>query len=121
MPSTKYFLNCLLAIMFAVTAQVSADCNKYGLHDWEELPSNIQRPAMRLGFWKKRWNHIDEKVNPMEAMKWDDLTNKWGKKTKYGWFPRITPWRRDNTLKKIGFPGRECYDMFVNHYAGYVR
>ena len=118
MLSTKYLLCGLLASLLGFAAQANAACNEYGETAWDDLPPNVQKAAKRVGYYKDRWDY-NGKVNPMEMVRWSQLT-KSGQKNEWGWFGKMKVWTRKNVLPIIGFPHPKCYDMYLNHYAGYV-
>eukprot|EP00545_Synedropsis_sp_CCMP1620_P006458 CAMPEP_0119012482 /NCGR_PEP_ID=MMETSP1176-20130426/6771_1 /TAXON_ID=265551 /ORGANISM="Synedropsis recta cf, Strain CCMP1620" /LENGTH=72 /DNA_ID=CAMNT_0006965447 /DNA_START=30 /DNA_END=248 /DNA_ORIENTATION=+ len=45
---------------------------KYDDHDWKELPAEVQKAAVVLGYNKKMWDN--DKSPPTDEQEWKDLT-----------------------------------------------
>jgi len=119
MVSTKYLLCALLASLLGFATQANAACNEYDSTAWDDLSEDVQKAANRVGYFRDRWDYNNGKVNPMELVRWSELTKR-GQRNEWGWFGKLKFWTRKNVLPIIGYPHPKCYDMYLNHYDGYT-
>jgi len=116
----------ILSFFFGIAINVEAGKCDYKTYykEWNKLSKTKRKQAKKLKWNKKNWN-LAVGPNIMTTLPYtsviktpenkNEINNEWGK------FEPINKQKLKKTFKKMNLKikGKECYDKYISHYAGY--